>query len=188
MTRLIAGVLLWSLMHFIPVAATGLRQRLIGSMGEKPYKTAFGVVMVFAVFLIISGWKAAVPEAVYTPISWAGPVALLLVLVGLILFVAPYPANNVQRILRNPQLTGVVLWAIAHLMANGDSRSLVLFGGMGLWAIIEIILTNRRDGAWQKPEAAPVSKDIGMVVFAAGLFALLLFTHEYLFGVPLPIG
>ena len=43
--------------------------------------------------------------------------------------------NNVKRLLRHPQLTGVALWGIGHLLANGESRSIILFGGLGAWAI-----------------------------------------------------
>ena len=44
---------------------------------------------------------------------------------------------------------------MSHLLANGDGRSIVLFGGLGLWAVVAIVAINRRDGAWQKPEPQP---------------------------------
>jgi uncharacterized membrane protein len=185
MTRLITGILLWSFMHFIPVIATDFRKRLVDSMGEKPYKIVFGLIVFGALFLIISGWKATVPSMVYTPVTWAGPVAFVLVLIGAVLFASPYPPNNFKRLFRHPQLVGGILWAIAHLLANGDSRSVTLFGGMGAWALIQIILTNRRNSTWERPVPVRFNYDIGVAIFSAGLFALFLFAHQYLFGVSL---
>ena len=74
---------------------------------------------------------------------------------GFILFFAAYPPTNVKRLLRHPQLTGVALWGVGHLLANGESRSIVLFGGLTLWAIAEIVVINRRDGARDKPAPVP---------------------------------
>jgi hypothetical protein len=77
----------------------------------------------------------------------------------------------------------VATWAGAHLLANGDSRSLVLFGGLGVWAVLEIILINRRDGAWEKPEPLPLSADVTPLIAAAVAFAVLLFVHPWISGV-----
>jgi len=80
-------------------------------------------------------------------------------------------------------MTAVILWSAAHLMANGDTRSLVLFGGLGGWAVVEILLCNRRDGDWQKP--APVGRrtDVVAAVIGAAAFGLFFYLHRTLFGV-----
>ena len=80
-------------------------------------------------------------------------------------------------------LTGVMVWGVAHLLANGDSRSAVLFGGMTLWSLVEIILINRREGAYETPEPVPVQKDVVLVVVGAVLTGVVAFFHEYLSGV-----
>ncbi len=78
-------------------------------------------------------------------------------------------------------------WGIGHLFANGESRSVVLFGGLAAWAIIEIFLINRRNDEWQKPQSAPVKADLRLLLTGLGFFAIFLFTHLRLFGVsPLP--
>ena len=84
-------------------------------------------------------------------------------------------------------LTGTVLWSAAHLLANGDKRSIVLFGGIGLWALVSIFFINRRDGAWAKPDAVPVAKDAMTVLGSAVIFTVVLLLHKWIFGVsPLP--
>jgi len=49
MTKLAIGVLLWSLMHFIPAAAIGLRENLIAKMGENPYKGIFTLLLALSI-------------------------------------------------------------------------------------------------------------------------------------------
>ena len=123
------------------------------------------------------------PGMVYQPPVWGRGVAYVLVLFTFTLFVAAKRMTNIKRILRHPQLTGVMLWSIGHLVANGDSRSLILFAGIGLWAVLEIVLINRRAGAWVKPEPVSVYKDIVIVALGVILYVVLLWVHPYLSGV-----
>ena len=95
--------------------------------------------------------------------------------------------RNVKRVLRHPQLTGLIVWAIGHLLANGDILSVVLFGGLGVWAVAEIVLINRREGAWVKPEPVPISAEIRPVLIGLVVFVALFAAHPYLFGVS-PMG
>jgi uncharacterized membrane protein len=187
MSKLAIGVLLWSLMHFIPAAAIGFRKNLIAKMGENPYKGIFTLLLALSIYLIISGWKATIPELVYTPPAWGRSATALLVLIGMILLLAPYPANNFKRILRHPQLTGLACWGVGHLLSNGEARSIVLFGGLAAWAVIEMMLLNRRDGARTVPEPAPIKNDIILVISGMVVYAVILFAHQWLFGVsPIP--
>ena len=69
------------------------------------------------------------------------------------------------------------------LLVNGDSRSVLLFGGLGIWAVFEIVLCNKRDGAWRKPDVVPFSADMIVAVIAAVAFGAFFFLHKALFGV-----
>ncbi|MDH3941610.1 MAG: NnrU family protein, partial [Xanthomonadales bacterium] len=88
MIKLVLGVLLWSVMHFIPAIAVDFRKSLISKVGEKPYKGIFALLMVFSLYLVISGWKASIPESIYLPPVWGRHLTSLLVLVAFILFIA----------------------------------------------------------------------------------------------------
>ena len=183
MTKLVLGVLLWSFVHLIPAIAVDFRKNLIDRLGENSYKGVFTLFMILAIYLIISGWKATLPVSLYIPPLWGRHLTALLVLLGFILFFAPYPPNNLKRIIRHPQLTGVALWGLGHLFANGEARSIALFGGLAAWAIIEIMALNRRDGAWVKPDPAPVKNDILLVVMGIVICGIVAYFHAWLFGV-----
>jgi len=182
MTRLAIGVLLWSVVHFIPTIAVNLKKNMLNRFGEYPYKGIFALIMAVAIYLIISGWKSAVPDVVYTVPDWGVHAAFVLVLVGFILFFAPYPPNNFKRMMRHPQLIGMACWGAGHLFASGDARSIVLFGGLAAWALIEMVLLNRRDGEWVKPASVSGKKDLTMVLFSTLVYMVFLYTHHLIFG------
>ena len=85
-------------------------------------------------------------------------------------------------------LTGLIIWGGAHLLANGENRSVLLFGAMSVWALITIFLINRRDGAWEKPAPRPIRSDVITVVISTVVFAIVLYFHQALFGVSAMAG
>ncbi len=184
MVWLVIGVLLWSSVHLLPSVGRPARTRLIERLGEQPYKGGFSLMLVFAIVLMVIGWRSSAPTLVYLPPAWSSLAGNVLVFVALVLFAVSGLASNVKRVIRHPQLTGVAVWAGAHLLANGDSRSLVLFGGLGLWALVEMVCINRRDGAWVKPDPQPMSGEWKPVGAAVVVFALLFLLHPYIAGVP----
>jgi uncharacterized membrane protein len=188
MIWLALGVLLWSGAHFFPSLGASTRSAWIARIGEGPYKGGFTLCLVTALVLMVLGWRAAPPVPVYAPPNWGPTLAILLMVVGLLLFAASAVPTNIKRILRHPQLTGVASWSAAHLVSNGDGRSVVLFGGLGLWALLEMLFINRRDGAWQKPEAVPLQAELRLLIAAVVTFALLYWIHPYIAGVPIPLG
>jgi uncharacterized membrane protein len=192
MTRLVLGVLLWSLVHFTPALATNFKQNMVNRFGEDPWKGAVGLLLLVSLYLIISGWITMTPvepevlAELFVPPSWGNYAAAVLVLIGFVLFLAPYPPNNFKRLLRHPQLIGMLCWCVGHLAAAGSAREIVLFGGLALWSVLEMILINRRDGEWQRPEQVSVSKDVALVAFGVLVYLVFLYTHHLMFsGTPL---
>ena len=183
MIWLILGVLLWSVAHLLKGAAGTLRQSFIDSLGADKYRSVFSLVIVASLVLMVLGWRSTTPELVYAPPTWGRHLTMLTMLISMVLFAAAGMPSNLKRNLRHPQLTGVIVWSFGHLIANGDSRSLILFGGIGLWALIEIPLINAREGEWKKPEAKPRAADIRAVLGGVVGYVILLFAHKYLFGV-----
>ena len=187
MTYLVVAVILWSLIHFIPASAVEFRAGLIKRFGLPAYKGLFSVLAGGALLLIIFNWGSASIKPLFVPPSWGAWLTIASSLLAFILFFAPYIDNNLRRLIRHPQLTGVVVWGLGHLFANGEARSLVLFGGLAVWAVLQIILLNRRDGAWQKPQPAPALADVRLLLTGVGFFAIFMYTHAWLFGVgPVP--
>lgn len=188
MSLLVFGIITWSLAHLFPAVFLGTRTQLRNKLGEGPYRGLFSLVILGTLLLIVFGWKAASPSVVYVPPMAAGPITSGLILIGFVLFFASRVPGNIRRFVRHPQMVGTLVWAVAHLLSNGDTRSVALFGGLAIWAALEIVMINRRDGAWQKPEAAAIKLDIVSVVIGLAAFALVFYFHSRLFGVsPAPI-
>jgi len=183
MAMLVLGVAIWIGVHLVPSLGAPLKATLVGRLGAGGYKGLFALSIIVGVVLIIFGWRATVPSIIYSPPLWASHVTILLVAVAFILMGAANYPTRIKRYIRHPQLTGIVIWAIGHLMANGDSRSLVLFGGLGLWALIEMPLINAREGAWEKPEPPSVPAEIRGVIISLVIFTVVFFLHPYFTGV-----
>ncbi|MEL7186636.1 MAG: NnrU family protein [Pseudomonadota bacterium] len=184
MAILIAGIVLWSITHLVPALAPSVRGKLVGALGPAPYKGLFSFDILLAIGLIVWGWKTASPSHVYAPPLAGSIIPGVLIAIAFVLIVASSTRNNIKRHVRHPQMTAVILWGTGHLLANGDSRSLVLFGGLTAWALLEILFINHRDGDWQKPEQQPLTSDLITIVVGALACAVLAHFHQSLFGVP----
>ena len=185
MLLLILGLTLWSGVHFIPSIAPSYREQKIKQWGEFLYKGIFSLLLVASIILMVVGWKTITPSTFYIPLAWGKPITLIFLLMSCILFVAGRTPNNIKRFIRHPQLTGLCLFSLGHLFSNGDNRSIVLFVMLGTWAIAEIILINKREGAWIKPQPLPFKTELLTLIIGIILFAALLFIHPYLSGIAL---
>lgn len=185
MTLLIIGMLLWATLHLLPSAGRGVRDAAIAKIGFGAYRGLFSLAIIGALALVVFGWRQSTPEYLYTTTSTMRSAALALMPVSFILLGASGRATRIGRVVRHPQLTGLLVWALAHLLANGDSRSLVLFGGMAAWSVVSIFFINRRDGDWVKAEAPSIAKELIGVVLSLVVMVLLMMAHPWFTGVPL---
>lgn len=190
MALLIIGVLMWSVVHLYPSLFSERRDAVKARLG-KTYDGVFAACIVFSIMLIVIGWKAAVPEPVYQAPLWGRYLNMATMLLAILLLGAGSAKgkSRIKQYIRHPMLTGILVWSVGHLLANGDIRSLVLFGGMALWAIISQIAINRRDGHWEKPtEVASVSREGILVAITVVVYLVLFMTHRYFTGMPLVGG
>ena len=182
MTLLVLGVLLWSAVHLTTTLRLGFRTILIEKMGAGPYKGMVSFLLLLSIALIVFGWRSAEFVHLYDPPLWNSPLVLVIMFVSFLLFSASRPGSNIRHWIRHPQLSGLIVWAIAHLLANGDSRALVLFGGLGLWALVTMLATNRRDGAWDRPELGSWTRELIGAGITFVLFCVVAFLHPYFTG------
>lgn len=188
MTWLVGGIALFATIHLMSALIPALRSKLQEMMGQQAYKGAFAALAVAGMVMIVVGWRTTMPVAIYSPPTWGPTLAFLLMFAAVVLFGAAHARTNIKRFVRHPQLTSIVLWSIAHLAANGDSRSLILFGSLGVWAMIEMPLINLRDGEWLKPERAATRSEMIGAAISVVLFLVLIALHPYFAGVsPLPV-
>ena len=185
MLTLSLGLLIWTLVHLFPALFTSARQRIIDTRGENAYKGVFSLLILLSLVLMVYGWRHAIPGPVYQPEAAFRPISMILVFIGFLLMGAAQYPTRIRRVIRHPQLTGFLAWSVAHLMVNGDSRSVLVFGWLALWAVFEIILINRRDGSYQKPAAPGMTTEMIGLGVSVAVFMVFFFMHPYLSGVSL---
>ncbi|MGH8727373.1 MAG: NnrU family protein [Burkholderiales bacterium] len=186
MGLLITGVLIWSGVHLFPAVAGRLKSKLIEKLGAGAYRGGFSVLIVISLVCMVFGWRNATPTILYSPAPEFRIVTAALMVIALILFFSSRIPTDIKRAIRHPQLTGVLIWAIAHLLANGASRSLALFGGLGIWAIVEILVLSRGT-VWVKPEAVGAQRSFLPVLVGVVAWIVLVFVHPWIAGVPVII-
>lgn len=184
MTLLIAGLVLWTLAHYFKRLMPGQRAAL-GNVG----KGIVAVGIVAGLVLMIMGYRSA--EFIYV---WAPPSFMMHVNNTLMLFALwtygssaakgakAWPANKI----RHPQLTGFKIWALAHLLVNGDLASIILFGGLLAWAVGEVILINKAEPDWTPPETAGMATRIRLAVITVVLYMVISGVHIWLGVWPFP--
>ena len=181
MILLLLGLALWIAAHLFKRLAPERR----AAMGEKG-KGPVAIAILAGIVLMVLGYRGAAFIPVWTPPSWAWHLNNLLVLLGFYLFAVSGAKTRLHRVIRHPQLTGFALWAVAHLLVNGDLASVLLFGGLLAWAVAEIVLINRAVPDWTPPPVGPVRKEITSVVATLVLFGVVAAIHSWLGYYPFP--
>jgi uncharacterized membrane protein len=185
---MIAGLALFVGAHTL-TTQRGLRARLIASAGEGGYKLAYSLVSAAGLALMV--WGFARYRATGWVDIWYPPVAMkhlaaALMLPAVILVVASYLRGRIYTALKHPMLAGVKLWAAAHLVANGDLGSIILFGSLLGWAVFDRISLKHRSDAGAPPiPVGGITNDliavgVGVVAYLALAFAF----HPVVIGVP----
>ncbi len=187
MTLMILGLGLWWASHLFPVYLADRRASVIARLGVGPYKALFALVSLGAVVLMVVGYRQADFVTVWTPPGWTVHLNNLLMLLALFLMDAKQFKSNARHYIRHPMLTAVKVWAVAHLLVNGDLASILLFGGVLGWAVVAMIGSNRRDGAWERPAKGTMAGLVRHGVFTVVVFAVIVAIHWQLLGVyPFP--
>lgn len=146
MLILILGVVLWWGAHLFKRVAPERR----AAMGDKG-KGRVAAMLLLSVILMIWGYKVADGAIWWGPSPALVGINNLLVLIAFYLYAASGMKTRVTASIRHPQLTGFALWAFGHLLVNGDLPSLLLFGGLLAWALVEIVVINRAVPGWTAP-------------------------------------
>ncbi|HEY0441951.1 MAG TPA: NnrU family protein, partial [Xanthobacteraceae bacterium] len=166
------------------------RAALIARIGDGPYKALFSIVSALGLALIIYGfalYRATGWIDVWYPPRWTRHVTDLLMWPAVIMILAAYVPGHIKHTLKHPMLAGVKLWAFAHLIANGDLGSIILFGSILAWAVYDRIAVKRREPQGAAVSPSPVSwrNDIVAVVVGTLVYLALGFVfHPVVIGVP----
>jgi len=176
--------------HLIRVIAPGFRNSMIAKLGnEGPWKGIYSLVAIFFFVLIVMGYRDAQAATIIfaeppTPLkhlnSLFTPIALVL------FFAGSLPRGYVQNFLKHPQLVGVKLWALGHLLANWDLTSFILFGSFLIWAVLVRISAKKRGTPEPKPPSA-LWDGVSILLGGAVTAWMIMGGHVWLFGYsPIP--
>src|ERR1700743_1758954 len=185
---MILGLVLLLGAHVV-TAQRELRARIIASSGEGPYKIGYALVALIGLVLLVGGFAqyraTGWIDVWYPPIAFKH-ITVALMLPAVILVVASYIRGRIYTTVKHPMLAGVKLWAAAHLLANGDLGSIILFGSFLAWAVFDrISLKHRTDsGGPPIPVGGPGNDLIAVAVGIVAYLALGFVFHPVVIGVP----
>ena len=176
MIWLASGVLLWSAAHLFKRVAPRARARL-GNAG----KPLMALLLLASVAMMTMGYQQAITTVWWgrqTP--WVG-VNNVLVYLGFYFIAGSQIGARVAGVIRHPQLTAVKLWAVAHLLVNGDSASFILFGGLLLWAVLEVVIINQQDGKQPLTKPQPsLFREFAAIAITLLLYGVTAYVHGWL--------
>ena len=188
MVYLMLGLLLFLGAHSVRIVADGWRTHSIARIGAHAWKGIYTVVSLLGFGLIVWGFGVAraQPVQLWSPPLGLRHVALLLTLIAFVLLAAAYvPGNSIKARLHHPMVLAVKVWALAHLLANGNAAPVLLFGAFLVWAVLNFSAARRRDraaGTIYAPGTALatlVTVVVGAVAWAVFAFWL----HGWLIGI-----
>lgn len=186
MIWLVLGIGLFLGIHSVRMVAPDFRDNMVERFGLNGWKGIYTLVSFAGLGLIIWGFMQARPDAafIYEPPSILKHIAMGLMWVSFVALAASsFPAGQIKAKLKHPMITGLKIWAFAHLLANGDAASLVLFLSFLAWGVWNRIVVKRRGDP--TPEAGPVINDIKALVAGTVLYVVFAFwAHNFLIGVP----
>lgn len=189
MTVLILGIAIFLGIHLVKSFAPGFRAGVIAKGGTGLWHAIHGGCAVLGVALIAYGFNAARPSPdLYVPPVALRHLSLTLMLISFICLAAAFlPAGKIKAATKHPAILAIKIWALAHLMANGELNSVVLFTAFLAWGVILRISMKRRAraGALRLPVFVSYRYDLlaavlGTVVYGLSIWKL----HELLIGVP----
>lgn len=188
MVYLMVGLVLFLGVHSVRIFGDNWRARAIAGMGALPWKGLYSLLSLAGFVLIVWGFGQARQQPVQL---WSPPVAMrhlasLLTLISFVLLAAAYvPGNGIKARLHHPMVLAVKVWALAHLLANGNMAHVLLFGAFLAWAVLNFSAARKRDRlagtvyAPGKASATAITVVVGVVAWAAVAFWL----HGLLIGI-----
>lgn len=181
---LLAGLAIFFGTHAVRMLAPNWRNAQVAA-NERRWKGLYSLVSLIGFVLLVWGYALYRPIApqLYPPPEWARPITYILVWLGLVTLSAAYtPPGRIRSILQHPFLTGVILWSMGHLLANGDAAGVLVFGAFLIYSVWNIVAVQGRD----LPRATFVTYRGDLFAVAVGTVAfvlLILWLHQWLFGV-----
>lgn len=189
MLQLLIGLVLFLGIHSLQSFAPLVRQNAIARWGALGFKGIYSTVSLLGLFLLVQGYGQARldPVMLWSPPRGMQHATILLMWLAMVLLVATYvPGNQIKAKLRHPMTLSVKVWALGHLLSNGNLADVLLFGGFLLWSVLLFRAARQRDrmGTHAAPDGSVLGTVIAVVV-GTGVWAAFLMggLHVWLVGV-----
>ncbi len=193
----------------VVVGRSRIRPALVRRLGEQAYLTIYSVVSLLLLAWVIWALLAADRVMLWSAPAWSYDFATVVAFAGFILIgigsVVPNPNSvafcktgfdpdrpGVVGWVRHPLILGLALWGLAHVPANGDWPSVILFGGTALFGVIGVVSFERRlkreigEEEWSRQTSGRGHLDRRAVfgaAFGVVLWVAFIVLHPVLFGV-----
>lgn len=185
------GLIVFFGLHFFSSFRTREAHGLETRIGKGPYKGLYSILSLVGFIAMIWGFDTirwdqpdqSWPQ-VWSPPTWTRHVNMALMLPALILLVATYmPTGYIKKAVKHPMLTAVKLWALGHLISNGDLGGMILFGAFLVYGVVDRIAVKRRGDVGAAKAAPHIIGDLLALAVGSAVYALILFDlHGRLFG------
>jgi len=187
---LVLGLIVFLGVHSVRIVAPAWRARIIKYHGMQTWKPAYAAIALVGFVLLIWGYGQArlEPTVLYVPPVWTRHLSAVLMLPVFVLLASVYLPGTIQQKARHPMLVAVKLWALAHLLANGNLADVLLFGGFLVWAVADRVSVKRREQdsvleSHSHPLVNPrndwIALGIGLTLYGVTVF----WGHAFLIGV-----
>ncbi len=174
------GMLLFFGSHLLPLFPVSVTQKQ--RLGENRYKGVIALPSLIGLVIIIIGYRQANVELVYLPVMYSRDLALHLMPVAFILLGSSHMKTNIKRFIKHPMLTGTLIWAVLHLLSNGEVRAVILFSAFAIYAVVDMLFTNKSAAP---AKSYPFKQDVIVVVAGLIVYGVALYIHHSWAGVPL---
>lgn len=180
------GLIIFFGIHSISIVSAEWRNNMVEKLGDGAWRGLYSLVAIAGFILMVWGYGQVRYDSpmLYTPPIWLQHISLILLLPVFPLLIATYFPGRIQATVKHPMLLAVKIWAFAHLLANGELVSVILFGVFLGWAVVDRISLKKRP---KRPiPGAPAARynDSVAIVGGIGLYvAFTLWLHELLIGV-----
>jgi len=183
MLAFFAGLLLFFGTHYYTAFRARDENSLAVRLGRPAYIGLYSLLTLVGFVALVWGYgmlKPWIPLA--TPPYWTRHITMALMLPAMILIVAAYmrPAGFLKKAVKHPMLLAVKIWALAHLIANWDLASFILFGSFLIYGVVDRIAVKRRGDMGAATIKPNVLGDLLSIAVGLALYLLLIYELHYL--------
>src|SRR5499425_1557287 len=144
------------------LSSTWLRGSLRDQLGERGFLAVYSVTALVIFAWFVAAYAGAPIIVLWPRQRWTALLPVSVMPVATILLVAGYstrnptavgmersaraddPAPGILRVTRHPVMWAIGLWAVSHMIANGDLRSLLFFGAFAALSLGGTLLIDRK--------------------------------------------